>query len=160
MEGWVVLNYFIGAVIAIGFIVSIFVFKSRGRSELLNRQNPDDVDDFIGYFESKGYTRKFLDLSIKILREQFLNRNFIPNIEHSFVDDYQWTKTLIDQYSTYQMRYAGIILRDIKAISITESDWAKYQETNGLIDNFDQLFDYVIGKLPERIKPQYFVAPS
>lgn len=152
-------------VIIIGVVLVLIPWRSLNRrkeqrSDLLKTRNGVDQKDFLEHFMNLGYTEKFLELALNVLQNQFMTKKFIPLVTDSFRNDYGWSGFIADQYSTHQMRYAGILLRDIKAISVTESDWANYQETNGTIDSFDQLFDYVIGKLPDRVRAQYFVGPN
>ena len=143
---------FIPILALIGTVIIFSKKYIRGQQykKLNKKRTQKDLDAFYSHFLDLGYPKSWIDEVVYILRRNSLTvLDFIPSTRDSFKTDYNWNTPLADQYSSYQMRLAGFALRKIAFISITEKDWKEFQDINGEIDNFDDLFNYFKFKTPK-----------
>lgn len=138
---------FIG-LIGLGFWHTYKKWRIASKMRALNKgRTSEDLALFYDHFVSNGVPKEIVDCMLNALRSGGMaSGKFVPKLSDSFTRDYNWTLYLSSQYSTYQMWLAAWTLRNYNMTSVKESDWNEFQEKNGVIDDYESLFKYVLIK--------------
>lgn len=143
----------IGITIILLLVLSLLYFVAHKAMmhnkfvQLNQERDLNDLEEFYIIFEEKGYSRLWISQVVHELNKICkINGQFIPKPSDSFRKDYHWKINFARKYSSYQMQLVGETLGAF-ASSLKEEDWNEFQEKNGEIDTFDDLFQYLEMKL-------------
>ena len=112
-------------------------------NKLNELRSPNNLDEFIFHYEDQGIAKKVIEIMIEKLRVVLHYKEFIPSIDGSFLNDYNWKYFYSDEYSTNQMRLAAYVMDEINQKDLKESYWLAYEKEYGEIDNFQHLFHFI-----------------